>query len=250
MSLSLENGDIVAGRNPVYEVLKSKREINKILIAKGINRSGISGIISMAIKRNIVIQEVDRHELDCVSSGIAHQGIVAFVSVYRYSSLEDIFDTAKARVEDPFILVLDKVKDPHNLGAIIRTAECSGVHGVIIPKDNAATLNYTVAKTAAGALEYVHVSRVTNITNTIKELQKRGVWVYATSAAGTSIYDANLSGAIALVLGNEGKGISRLVSESCDMALSLPMQGNISSLNVSVAAGIFMYEVVRTRRNL
>ena len=179
--------------------------------------------------------------------GAVHQGIIALAAVKEYATLEDIFETAKSRNEEPFIIVLDEIEDPHNLGAIIRTAECTGAHGVIVPKRRSAGLSYTVGKSSAGAVEYVNVARVTNIPNVIDELKERGVWVFGADMDGQDSAKTNLSGAVALVIGNEGKGIGRLVRSKCDGILSLPMKGNINSLNASVAAGVLMYDVLRQR---
>ncbi len=245
-----KNKDIIAGRKPVCEALKNDRELNKIFIAKGCKTSIIHEIISKARNKGITIKEVDKNKLDKIAGSVSHQGIIAYVSACSYASIDDILEVAKRRNEDPFIIIAEKIKDPHNLGAIIRTAECSGAHGVIIPKDNSALLNYVVDKTSAGALEYIPVAKVTNIAATIKRLQNENIWVFATAMNGKSVYTAQLNGAIAIVLGNEGEGVSQLTMKTCDDIISLPMKGNLSSLNVSVAAGIFMYEVMRKRYEL
>ncbi len=244
------NNDMIIGRNPVYEALKNGKELNKILIAKGNRSSIINEIISKAKNRGTIIKEVDKIKLDKMTSSAVHQGIIAFASAHSYSSVEDILNVAKKKNEDPFIIIAEKIQDPHNLGAIIRTAECTGAHGVIISKDNSSLLNYTVDKASAGALEYVPVAKVTNISRTIKQLQSKNIWVFATAMDGKPVYQAELSGAIAIVLGNEGKGVSQLTKKVCDETISLPMKGNLSSLNVSVSAGVFMYEVLRRRYNL
>lgn len=233
--------DIVVGRNPVSEAIRGGREVDRILVAKGEKNGAVVGILAKAKKKNIPIKEVDSRKLDYISGHSNHQGIIAYTAVKEYASLDDIFRLAKDRGEPPFIVVLDELEDPHNLGAIIRTAECTGVHGVIIPKRRSAGLSFAVSKASAGAVEYVPVARVTNISNTIEELKKRGVWVYGADMDGRIYTECDFSGAKALVIGNEGKGISRLVREKCDEIVSLPMKGKIKSLNASVAAGVLMY---------
>ncbi len=235
--------DIIVGRNPVSEALRSGRGIDRIIVTKGEKNGAVVGILAKAKKLNIPIKEADVRKLDFLSGHANHQGIIAYTAVKEYSSLDDIFKLADERNEKPFIIVLDEIEDPHNLGAIIRTAECTGVHGVIIPKRRSAGLSFAVSKASAGAVEYVPVARVTNISNTIEELKKRGVWVYGADMNGTNFTECDFSGAAALVIGNEGKGISRLVREKCDEIVSLPMKGKIKSLNASVAAGVLMYAV-------
>lgn len=235
--------DIIVGRNPVSEAIRSGRGIDRIIVTKGEKNGAVVGILAKAKKLNIPIKEADVRKLDYLSGHSNHQGIIAYTAVKEYSSLDDIFNLAEQRGEKPFIIVLDEIEDPHNLGAIIRTAECTGVHGVIIPKRRSAGLSFAVSKASAGAVEYVPVARVTNISNTIEELKKRGVWVYGADMNGTDYTDCDFSGAAALVIGNEGKGISRLVREKCDEIVSLPMKGKIKSLNASVAAGVLMYAV-------
>ena len=225
--------DIIIGRNPVSEALRGGREIDRILVAKGEKNGAVVGILAKAKKKNIPIKEVDVKKLDYASGHSNHQGIIAYTAVKEYASVDDIFNLAEERGEE----------DPHNLGAIIRTAECAGVHGVIIPKRRSVGLSFAVSKASAGAVEYVPVARVTNISNTIEQLKKRGVWVYGADMNGTDYNDCDFSGAAALVIGNEGKGISRLVREKCDAIVSLPMKGKIKSLNASVAAGVLMYAV-------
>lgn len=243
METSKKKDDIVIGRNPVSEALRGGREIDRILVAKGEKNGAIVGILAKAKKKNIPIKEVDVKKLDYASGHSNHQGIIAYTAVKEYASVDDIFNLAEERGEKPFIVVLDEIEDPHNLGAIIRTAECAGVHGVIIPKRRSVGLSFAVSKASAGAVEYVPVARVTNISNTIEQLKKRGVWVYGADMNGTDYNDCDFSGATALVIGNEGKGISRLVREKCDEIVSLPMKGKINSLNASVAAGVLMYAV-------
>ena len=235
--------DIIIGRNPVSEALRGGREIDRILVSKGEKNDAVVGILAKAKKKNIPIKEVDPRKLDYTSGHANHQGIIAFAAVKEYASVDDIFELAESRGEKPFIVVLDEIEDPHNLGAIIRTAECTGVHGIIIPKRRSGGLSFAVSKASAGAVEYVPVARVTNISNTIEELKKRGVWVYGADMNGENYTDCDFSGATALVIGNEGKGISRLVREKCDAIVSLPMKGKIKSLNASVAAGVLMYAV-------
>jgi 23S rRNA (guanosine2251-2'-O)-methyltransferase len=217
------------------------------MVARGDRSGSIPKIVADAKKAGIVIKEVDPKKLDFVCGHNNHQGIAAFGAVKEYSTVEDIFATAEERNEPPFIIICDEIEDPHNLGAIIRTAEAAGAHGVIIPKRRSASLSFTVAKTSAGAVEFMHVARVTNIPQTIDDLKKRGVWVYCADMDGEPFYKSNLKGAIALVIGSEGNGVGRLVKEKCDVTLSMPMKGKINSLNASVAAGILMYEVSRQR---
>lgn len=239
--------DIISGRNPVSEAVRSNRAIDKILVARGEKSGAVVGILAKAKQKQIPIKEVDRTKLDFITGNTNHQGIVAFAAVKEYSTVEDIFEYAESLGEAPFIMVLDEVEDPHNLGAIIRTAECAGVHGVIIPKRRSASLSYTVGKASAGAVEYMRVARVTNIASLIDELKERNVWVYGADMDGTDYTECDFSGACAIVIGNEGKGISRLIREKCDVIVSLPMKGRINSLNASVAAGILMYSAMKNR---
>ena len=239
--------DVIFGRNSVAEAIKSGRPLDSVMVARGDRSGSIPKIVADAKKAGIVIKEVDAKKLDFICGHNNHQGIAAMGAVKEYSSIEDIFATAEERDESPFIIICDEIEDPHNLGAIIRTAEAAGAHGVIIPKRRSASLSFTVAKTSAGAVEFMHVARVTNIPQTIDELKKRGVWVYCADMDGEPFYKSNLKGAIALVIGSEGNGVGRLVKEKCDVTLSMPMKGKINSLNASVAAGILMYEVSRQR---
>lgn len=243
-----QKDDIIAGRNPVNEAIRSSRTIDKILVARGERTGAVVGILAKAKEKQIPIKEVDAKKLDFLSGGANHQGIVAVVAVKEYSSVDDIFALAEQRGEKPFIIVLDEVEDPHNLGAIIRTAECTGAHGIIIPKRRSATLSYSVGKASAGAVEYMPVARVTNIANTIELLKEKGLWVFGADMNGTDYTECNFEGAVALVIGNEGKGIGRLVREKCDQIVSLPMKGKINSLNASVAAGVLMYAVSSKRK--
>lgn len=248
MNDQFEKGsDIIAGRNPVSEALRSGRAIDSILIAKGELNGSIKVIAAKAKAMKIPVKETDRKKLDMMCGGASHQGIVALAAIKEYSTVDDIFALAESRNEKPFIIVLDEIEDAHNLGAIIRTAECAGAHGIIIPKRRAAGLSYAVGKTSAGAYEYMPVARVTNIPNTLDELKERGCWIYAADMDGAVYAEHDLRGACALVIGSEGRGVSRLVREKCDVILSLPMCGKINSLNASVAAGILMYEFTRQR---
>lgn len=251
MNENYENGsDIIAGRNPVSEALNSGRAIEKILIAKGELNGSVKVIIAKAKAMRIPIKEVDRKKLDLMCSSSSHQGIVALAAIKEYASIDDIFSLAESRNEAPFIIVLDEIEDAHNLGAIIRTAECAGAHGIIIPKRRSAGLSYAVGKTSAGAYEYIPVARVTNIPVVLDELKARGCWIYGADMSGTVYAENDLRGSAALVIGSEGNGIGRLVREKCDVILSLPMCGKINSLNASVAAGILMYEFTRQRLDI
>lgn len=246
-NLDNQRNDIIAGRNPVMEAIRSGRSIESILVAKGERSGSVVAIIAKAKQKNIPVKDVDSKKLDFLAKGVNHQGIVAQCAVKEYSTLEDIFALAEERGESPFIIVLDKIEDPHNLGAIIRTAECAGAHGVIIPERRSAGLSYTVEKTSAGALEYMPVVRVKNISAVLQKLKDRGIWVYGADMDGEHYKKVNFDGAVALVIGNEGKGISPLVAKDCDVIVSLPMKGKINSLNASVAAGILMYEIADKR---
>lgn len=239
--------DIIVGRNCVKEALSSGRAVESLLVARG-SKGGAAGVlVAMAKDKGIPVKEVDSKKLDYMCGGAVHQGVAAMASVKEYATLDDIFADARQKGEQPFIIVLDEIEDPHNLGAIIRTAECTGAHGIIIPKRRSAGLGYTVGKSSAGAVEYVNVVRVTNIPNVIDELKERGVWVFGADMEGSDPAKTDLKGAVALVIGNEGKGIGRLVRSKCDGILSLPMKGRINSLNASVAAGVLMYDVLRQR---
>ena len=225
--------------------MASGREIEKIVIADGTGGS-VKKIIAGAKERKLKVEYRERSWLDRYYDG-THQGVIAFAAAHKYSTVDEIMSAADARAESPFIIILDDLEDPHNLGAIMRTAECAGAHGVIIGKNNAVGLTETVAKASAGAIEYMRVARVTNISRTIDELKERGVWIAACDMDGDNYTDADLKGPIAIVIGNEGKGISRLVKEKCDFTVSIPMAGRISSLNASNAAAILMYEIIRQR---
>ena len=240
--------EIIAGRNAVSEALKGNRSINKILITKGEKQGSIKEIIAKARDKGLIVQETEAAKLSQIIGNNNHQGIVAFVAPVEYVTTEEILKIAADKQEDPFILLLDEIEDPHNLGAILRTADAAGVHGVLIPKRRASPLTATVAKTSAGAIEYVPVARIGNIVQEINRLKKMGIWVVGADMAGESnYYDADLRGPVAVVIGNEGKGIGRLVKENCDFLVNIPMQGKIGSLNASVASSLLMYEIVRQR---
>jgi 23S rRNA (guanosine2251-2'-O)-methyltransferase len=243
--------EIIAGKHSVTEALRSGRTINKIWIAENAQKHLTQPIIFEAKKLGVVIQQVDKRKLDQMAPGIQHQGVVAQAAPYAYAEVEDILQAAEAKGEAPFILLLDEIEDPHNLGSILRTADCTGVHGVIVPKRRSAQVTATVSKTSAGAAEYVPVARVTNLGQTIEELKERGIWVVGTDVSASSeMYDTNVfDGPVAVVIGNEGKGMGRLIREKCDVLVKLPMKGQINSLNASVAAGVVMYEVLRRRRS-
>lgn len=242
--------ELIIGRNPVMEALKAGREIDTLYVAKGERTGSVGKIISMCRDAGVMVKDTDMKKLDFMCGNQNHQGVIARVAAHAYASIDDIFDRANEKGEKPFIIICDEIEDPHNLGAIIRTAECAGAHGIIIPKRRNATLNFTVAKTSAGALEYMPVARVANLATTIDELKERGVWIYGTDMDGEVWCQTDLKGAVALVVGSEGTGMGRLVREKCDFVLSLPMTGEINSLNASVAAGIMMYEVSRQRQDI
>ncbi|WHH61419.1 23S rRNA (guanosine(2251)-2'-O)-methyltransferase RlmB [Petroclostridium sp. X23] len=245
---SEEVQDKLEGRNPVMEALKSGREINKIFIQKGEREGSIVKIIAMAKEKRIIVQEVERQKLDSLSSTRAHQGVIAFVSMQQYVEAEDILEKAAQKGEHPFVILVDEVNDPHNLGSILRTADAAGVHGVIIPKRRAVGLTAAVAKASAGAIEYVPVARVTNLGQTIDKLKEQGIWIVGADMNGDkNFYDADLKGPIGLVIGSEGEGVGRLIKEKCDFLVKIPMKGKITSLNASVAGAVLMYEVVKQR---
>ena len=240
-----ENEGLLPGRNPIREALKSGRRVEKLLVAQGDLSGAARDIIRMAREAGAVVQQVDRSRLDQIYP--AHQGMLAFVAAVEYKTIDDMFALARERGEDPFLVLLDGVTDPHNVGAIIRSAECAGAHGVILPERRAAGLGPAAAKAAAGALSYMPIAREKNLNRTIDELKARGVWVIGTAMDGENAMTADLTGPVALVIGSEGEGISRLTLEKCDRTLTLPMKGSIESLNASVAAGVLMYEVLRAR---
>lgn len=239
--------DKIIGRNPVLEAIKAGRSIDKILIKKGKYEGSIIPVVKKAKEAGIIIQETERSKLDAVAEGGNHQGVIAYVSAYEYVTAEDILNKAREKGEAPFVIICDKITDPHNLGAIIRTANCVGAHGVIIPKRGSAGLNSAVVKTSAGAVEYTGVAKVTNISDTIEKLKKEGLWIAAADMDGQPMYEVDLKGALGIVIGSEGEGVSRLVKEKCDFIVSIPMRGEINSLNASVAAGVVMYEALRQR---
>lgn len=234
---------LIYGKNPVKELILSGKTINKIYIQKGSKE--LWEIKKLALDNKIIVVDSDKNKLDSMVESKNSQGIVASYTDYNYYEIEDILEYAKEKNEAPFLVILDKIEDPHNLGAIIRSSECMGVHGIIIQKRNACQVTDVVEKTSAGATSYMRIARVTNITSAIKQLKDNGLWIYGLDMNGKSIYDTKLTGAIGIVVGNEGEGISRLVKENCDETISIPMQGKIDSLNASVSAGICIYEIKR-----
>ena len=238
---------IIEGRNAVIEAFRSGKPIDKLFVLDGCQDGPIRTIVREAKKHDTILKFVAKDRLDQLSETKKHQGVIAYAAAYEYSEVEDMFALAKERGEDPFILLLDNIEDPHNLGAIVRTANLAGAHGVIIPKHRAVGLTATVAKTSAGALNYTPVAKVTNLAKTMEELKERGLWFVCADMDGESMYRLNLTGPIGLVIGNEGEGVSRLVKEKCDFIASIPMKGDIDSLNASVAAGVLAYEIVRQR---
>ena len=247
--LTAEADGIIEGRNAVIEALRAGETIDKIYLQKGETDKTLGHIASKARAAGVVVVEADRRKLDAMSRTHAHQGVIALAAVREYVSVESILQAARDKGEAPLLVVCDEISDPHNLGAIIRTAECAGAHGVVIPKRRSAGLTPVVAKASAGAIEYMPVARVSNISSALKELQARGVWVYGTAADGTQeLFDAHFQGPTAIVIGNEGAGMGRLVRQTCDVLVRIPMRGRISSLNASAAAAILLYEAVRQRK--
>ena len=245
-----ENEGQIEGRNALTEALRSGRTIDKVFIAAGETDRALQRLAAQAKEAGAVVVPVDRRKLDAMSQSHSHQGVIALVAAREYFTVEDILEEAAARGEAPLIVICDELSDPHNLGAILRSAECAGAHGVIIPKRRSVGLTAVVAKASAGAVEYMKVARVTNITATIERLKEKGVWIFGTAAEGsTPMYQADLRGAAAIVIGSEGDGMSRLVRQSCDVTVSIPMKGKISSLNASNAASILLYEAVRQRQS-
>ena len=243
-----ENENQLEGRNALTEALRSGRTIDKVFVAAGDTDRSLQHLAAEAQKAGAVVVSVDRRKLDAMSTTRSHQGIIALAAAKEYATIDDILQEAADRGEAPLIVICDELSDPHNLGAILRTAECSGAHGVIIPKRRSVGLTATVAKAAAGAVEYMKVAKVSNINNAIAELKEKGVWVFGTAAEGSvPMYQADLTGPAAIVVGNEGDGMSQLVRKNCDMLVHIPMKGRISSLNASVAASILLYEAVRQR---
>lgn len=247
MDKPLVNENKIEGRNAVIEALRSEKTVDKLYILDGCQDGPVMTIKRMAKNKDIFVKYVAKERLDQMSDTGHHQGVIAMAAAYEYAEVEDILQKAKDKGEAPFIFILDNIEDPHNLGAIIRTANLAGAHGVIIPKNRAVGLTATVARTSAGALNYTPVARVTNISKTIEELKKEGLWFVCADMGGETMYKLNLTGPIGLVIGNEGEGVSRLVREKCDFVASIPMKGDIDSLNASVAAGVLAYEIVRQR---
>lgn len=242
-----QNNNIICGRNPVLEAVRSGREIDRLLVAHGVSGGSVTAIIAKCRAKGILIKEISPQKLDYYCGGANHQGVAVMFAAQEYSTPEEILALAAERNEKPFIIICDEIEDPHNLGAIIRTAEAAGVHGIIIPKRRSASLNATVAKSASGALEYMKVARVTNIAAVIDMLKENGVWVFGADMDGNDYTKTDFNLPCAIVIGNEGSGIGTLTAKKCDEIISLPMCGKINSLNASVAAGILMYEVVRRR---
>lgn len=237
----------IEGRNPVLEAFRSEKTIDKLFVLEGCKDGPVQTILREARKRDTILSFVPKERLDQLSETKKHQGVIAIAAAYAYASVEEILQKAEDKGEPPFVFLLDNIEDPHNLGAIIRTANLAGAHGVIIPKRRAVGLTGTVAKASAGAINYTPVAKVTNLINTIKQLKKEGLWFVCADMNGTAMYDLDLKGAIGLVIGSEGEGVSKLVKENCDWAASIPMKGDIDSLNASVAAGVLAYEIVRQR---
>lgn len=238
----------IEGRNPVLEALRAGNSIDKLLMAVGQRTGPMREIWRLARERGIVIQEVDRKKLDEISQSRAHQGVIALVPAYEYVDVDHMLAAARTKNEPPFLVILDELQDPHNLGSILRTAEATGVHGVIIPKRRSVGVTATVAKASAGAAAYIPVARVTNLANTVERLKEHGLWIIGADMDGkTSLFEADLRGPVALIIGSEGKGISRLLKEKCDFLVRMPMRGRVSSLNASVAGALLMYEVLRQR---
>ena len=242
----MEN-NIIVGRNAVRELLRSGRDVDKLLVMKGQRTGSIGEIIAEAKKNKIVVVEASKEKLDQLADGLPHQGICAYASAHSYASVEDILENARSKGEKPLIIIADEINDPHNLGAIIRCAEGSGAHGVIIPKRRSVGLTGVVAKSSAGAIEHMPVAKVTNIARTIDDLKKEGVWVFAADMGGDAYYDTDLNCAAAIVMGSEGQGISRLVKEKCDAVISIPMYGRVNSFNVSTACAVLLCEAARQR---
>lgn len=241
------NENMIEGRNAVLEAFRSGKPVDKLFVLDGCQDGPVRTIVREAKKHDTLVQFVDKERLTQLSQTGRHQGVIAYTAAYEYAQVEDMLALAKERGEDPFLILLDDIEDPHNLGAIIRTANLAGAHGVIIPKRRAVGLTAIVAKTSAGAINYTPVAKVTNLTKTMKELKEKGLWFVCADMGGESMYKLNLTGPIGLVIGNEGEGVSRLVKETCDFVASIPMKGDIDSLNASVATGVLAYEIVRQR---
>ena len=240
--------DQIEGRNSVIELLESKKYINKIFVTKGERHGSINKILAMAKERNVIIVEKDKKQMAQMAQTPNHQGVIAIVPPFEYCEIEDILENAKIKNEDPFVLILDGIEDPHNLGSIIRTAETAGVHGIIIPKRRAASVNSTVSKVSAGAVEHIKIARVTNISDSIQKLKDNGLWICGTDIdAKNYYYDQDLKGPLGIVIGNEGQGMSEKVKKNCDFLVKIPMKGKVTSLNASVSTGIVVYEAVKQR---
>jgi 23S rRNA (guanosine2251-2'-O)-methyltransferase len=242
-----ETGNRIEGRNAILEAFRSGKTIDKLFVLDGCKDGPVQTILREAKKSDTIINYISKDRLDAMSETGKHQGVIAVAAAYKYAEVEEILEKAKEKGEPPFIFVLDNIEDPHNLGAIIRTANLAGAHGVIIPKRRAVGLTGTVAKASAGAINYTPVAKVTNLAATIKELKGQGLWFVCADMGGTTMYELDLKGPIGLVIGNEGEGVGKLVKENCDFVASIPMKGNIDSLNASVAAGVLAYEIVRQR---
>lgn len=248
--MKTESNDFIIGRHPAVMALKSDQEINKVFIQSGLKSDAISQIIKLAKEKRLVISNVPKTKLDQMSDHQNHQGVALAVAAYHYATIDDLFENAAKHDEDPFFLILDELEDPHNLGSIIRTADAAGVHGIIIPRRRAVGLTSVVAKTSTGAIEHVPVARVTNLVQTAQGLKDRGVWLFGTDMKGTDYRRWNAKGAVALVIGNEGKGISSLLKKNCDEMLTIPMIGHVQSLNASVAASLLIYQGFNSRHPL
>ena len=241
-----EESYILTGRNPIREALKTNRDLEKLLVQKGELSGSAMEIVKTAKERKILVQVVEKSRLDEIAP--RHQGLIAFASAFRYSTVDDMLKSAAERGEDPFLILLDGIMDPHNLGAIIRSAECTGAHGIIVPQHRSVGLTPAAVKASAGAVEYLPIARVTNLNRTIEELQKQNIWVYALTMNGKDYEEVNFNGGTAVVIGAEGDGISKLTEQKCDLAVSLPMKGHLDSLNASVAAGVIMYRIMSSRK--
>ncbi len=242
-----ERDDLIIGRNAVREALKANRPAECLMVQRGDRKGAVAPLVAQCLEMKIPVKEVDIKKLDFMCGHSNHQGVILIAAAKEYSTVEDIFDNAKEKNEPPFIIICDGLEDPHNLGAVIRSAEAAGAHGVIIPSRRSTGLGYTVGKSSAGALEYMPVARVTNLNATINEIKERGVWVYAADMDGKPYYETDMSGAVAIIVGSEGSGVSRLVKENADVVVSIPMKGHINSLNASVAASILMFEASKAR---
>lgn len=244
----IERDDLIIGRNAVREALKAERPAECLMVQRGDKKGAVAPLVAQCIEKKIPVKEVDIKKLDFMCGHSNHQGVILVAAAKEYSTLEEIFENAESKNEQPFIIICDGLEDPHNLGAVIRSAEAAGAHGVVIPSRRSTGLGYTVGKSSAGALEYMPVARVTNLNAAIEEMKKRGVWVYAADMDGKPYYETDMSGAIAIIVGSEGKGVGRLVKENADIVVSIPMKGKINSLNASVAASILMFEASKTRK--